>query len=1111
MRCGSPVSAATERRAQARKVVSVLFCDLVGSTAAGEHLDPEDVSAILRRYYRVVRTVVEQHGGVLEKFVGDGAFAVFGVPSVHEDDAERAVRAGLAICDAATRLPGFGEGSLRLRIGVTTGEAVVHLGVEHGSGEGFITGSAANLAARLQGLAPVGGVLVDAATYRRTDAVIDYAARERVLVKGRSEPVEVHRALSPLATVPTGGRQRLVTRFVGRDVELGTLHDAFDRVVADGRASLVTVSGEPGLGKSRLVAALRESLDREGSSPVWRVGRCLPYSDGVGLWAFTEIVKAHAGILESDDAATTGDKLGSVVPAGADHDWLLQRLSPLLGLRTTAAAGRDELFAACRRFIEVIALDGPAVVVFEDVHWADATLLAGLAELARTPPDVPLLVLVTTRPELLEDRTPATEALAERCLPLRPLTDADTARIVAGLLDGAALSHDVEEEILRSAGGNALFAGEFVRLLVDRGSLVRSGDSWTLGEGESLLVPESIQALIAARLDTLPQHERDVLADASVVGGTFWPGAVAAISGTDDLSVREVLHRLEARDLVRTVPRTTLGEETELRFAHALVRDGAYAQLTRSDRAAKHREVARWIDSATGARKGDVVDILAHHWCTAVELQPSGSVDPEDRRAAMHWSTQAAERNLSLDIAAATSHLEQALALREVGDPGEVELLSISGRIAFQDGRTQDAARDMELAIAGYRAAGDVHGAVRTMMALAFVYQHLGDGRAFGLADEAVRMLSGLPASPELLEALAMQSGARTLAGGDPRSGVESAERAFEVADELGIERPPVALGFRGLSRFYLGDLGGLDDLRRAAELGERLGEGRDAALWMHNLAMLDHVARGPAASWTEFAYAQDFAARRGLREMETFARMGALEPLLDLGRIGTVLDDAERLEAGAVEAGSDYVLLYVRSLMVRAWVHVGRTERLADVCAWIEPASRLTGAPEDLAVGLSSCITGFAALGRDDEARCCADEMLAGSAASTWLVAPRLAALARALADDVDLVERLVGELDHPSPYAAAARLSAQAAIDEAAGLWPQAARLHSEAAEQFGRLDVPLEQWLSLQGSARCWAQVPDSTRAQASSSEARRVRATMTDGALLASSEAVGQLEV
>ena len=1109
MRCGAAVSPEGSVE-EARKVVSVLFCDLVGSTTATERLDPEDVSFVLRGYHRSARSIIERYGGTVEKFVGDGVFAVFGVPTVREDDPERAVRAALDICSAAAELPGFEGDRVHLRCAVTTGEALVQVRVDPTSGEGFLTGDAANLVGRLQSLAPADACVVDEPTYERTREVFSYDVLGLASVKGKASEVATFRPRQALVLMGSELRNALRSPLVGRSTELAELVTAFGDAVAEERPTFLTITGEPGLGKSRLVAALHERVAAGEAAPVWLVGRCLPYGDGVGFFALSEILKSHTGVLETDDGATTLARLDAVLPPGPYRDWMRQRLLPLLGVDAPVQADREELFAAWQRFLEGLAAERPAIVVFEDVHWADEALLSFLAQLVESTGSARLLVIATARPELLErGRDPRIAAITRRSVHLAPLSDVDTASLVHHLLEGAALSSEIEETILLHAGGNALYAGEFVRLLLEGGVLVDDHGVWRLGEGERLPVPESMHALIAARLDTLPTEQRGLLGDAAVIGGTFWAGALATVGRRPFPDVLDALESLGRRHLVAFAPESSLAGEIELSFSHVLVRDAAYAQLTRRARAEKHHAVARWIEQTSGDRTGDVAEILAHHACTALDLWPAeDAAEVEElRAAALRHSTTAAVRNVAINTPAAARHLERALALSTDRDHGHTELAALAGQIALQEGRFEEAAERLEQAISVFKEHGDVRAASRTMVPLAYVYESLGSARGLALADEAVELLEGGPSCVELLDALSLAVATRTI-GGDPRAGIDASERAFAVAGELGIERPTLALGYRGLARFYLGDMDGLDDVREAAELGAARGEGRDAGLTFHNLIMFEHVARGPAAALDARGRAAGFARERGLTEMWTLARMGGLDSMLDLGDLDDALLIATELEEQAEALSSGYILLYTRAWLLRAWAHRGELQRVEAAAAWLEPAARETGAPEDLVAGIAACATGLCADGHHEASLALIEELVAVDAGSVWILAPRLPGLARAaaLAGDADLLERLIASATHPSPYAHASVAAARAVHAELVDGPSVAAQAYAAAADSFAHLGVPIEQWIALCGMERMLAATGDADGARHAGAAAEHVRASMPSGASLEPSPAL-----
>ena len=357
--CGTQLVEPTRSATEERKVVTTLFCDLVGFTAASESADPEDLDRMLAEYFAAARKEVEAFGGIVEKFIGDAVVGVFGVPAAHEDDPERAVRAGLRICEVAEDLTSVGDVPLRLRVGINTGEAFVRLGVTPGSGEGFFAGDAVNTASRLQAVAPEMGVAVGIGTYEATSAVFDYKELEPAALKGKAEPVRVFWAKAPRSRIGTDLTRTHTTPFIGREIDLAILRGVFDKTRASNAPQLVLVVGEPGIGKSRLVAELRASVGELPDLVTWRQGRCLPYGEGITFWALGEILKAHAGILESDDSATARGKLELVLPEGDERAWFRQRLLPLLGIEATSTAEREELFTAWRRFLEHIAERDP--------------------------------------------------------------------------------------------------------------------------------------------------------------------------------------------------------------------------------------------------------------------------------------------------------------------------------------------------------------------------------------------------------------------------------------------------------------------------------------------------------------------------------------------------------------------------------------------------------------------------------------------------------------------------------------------------------------------------------------------------------------------------------
>src|SRR6266567_4411467 len=645
--CGAALTPAAAPAREERKVVTILFTDLVGLTARAEGLDPEDVRATLSKYYTQLRAELERHGGTVEKFIGDAVMAVFGAPIAHEDDAERAVRAALAIRDS------IGE-ELQIRTAVNTGEALVALGAKPGEGDAMVAGDVVNTAARLQSAAPVNGILVGEGTYRATRHAIEYRDAPSVEANGKSEPVQVWDAVAARSRFGSDVEQRLRTPLVGRERERSMLADALTRARTEQSAQLVTLVGVPGIGKSRLVAELFQITDADEDIISWRQGRSLPYGERVSFWALGEIVKAHAGILESDDAATAEEKLEGMVEALAEdereREWLVRHTRPLVGLEGAERTEREEAFAAWRRLLEAAAEQRTLVLVFEDLHWADDGLLDFVDHLSDWATTVPLLIVGTARPELL-DRRPGWGGGKRNAFTLSvgALTDDETAVLLQRLLDRAVLDADAQQAVLRHAEGNPLYAEEYARMLAEH-------------DGGDLPLPETVQGLIAARIDGLAPAEKALLQDASVVGKVFWPGA---LSGADE----RILQALERKEFVRRDRRSSIAGETQYAFLHALVRDVAYGQIPRAERAEKHRRVAEWIE--TLGRPEDHAEMVAYHYLSALQLARAAGHDVEAlaarARAALR---EAGDRAASLNALAQAEHsYSEALALVPEGDP----------------------------------------------------------------------------------------------------------------------------------------------------------------------------------------------------------------------------------------------------------------------------------------------------------------------------------------------------------------------------------------------------------------------------------------------------------
>ncbi len=582
-----------------RREVSVLFADLVDFSLRSSSGDSEEMRALLRPYFGRIKQEIELYGGTVEKFLGDAVMAVFGAPVARGDDAERAVRAALRLPYVVVELnedDAFRE--VAVRAAVNTGDVVVALGARFEEGEGLVTGDAVNTAARLLGAAPVGTVVVGQTTYEATHDVVTYEELPSVVVKGKPEPLAVHRATAVRADTDIG--QTRDTPFVGRGAELALLKGTYARVLQERAPQTIVLVGDAGIGKTRLIREFRAYVSEQRELAVWRQGRCPPYGPGVAFWALGEIVKTQTGILESDTAAEAGTKLATAVRtltgAAGEREWLTARLAPLVGAQVDGCPERlerDEAFAAWRRFLELVAEQRPLVCVIDDLHCAGEGLLNFLEHLADSAGRVPLLVLCATRPGLFE-RHPAwgrRRANLTQTM-LAALEDDEIERLAAALVDGAGAS------VAASARGNPLYAVEAARLL---------------READGTAPPDALADVIAGRLDRLSPELRRPLEDGAVVGNTFWAGAVGALAGISAQEACRALDELARSELLHAEPVASFSGEAEYSFLHSLVRDAVDAGLSAGDRAAKHHQAAVWVEGAVRDRVEHHAGVLANH------------------------------------------------------------------------------------------------------------------------------------------------------------------------------------------------------------------------------------------------------------------------------------------------------------------------------------------------------------------------------------------------------------------------------------------------------------------------------------------------------------------
>jgi predicted ATPase/class 3 adenylate cyclase len=566
-----------------RKLATVLFVDLVDSTGLVAGSDPEVVRQRVNRYFEQVSRCIKTHGGTVEKFAGDAVMAAFGVPRAHEDDAERGLRAALQI------IPAVNELGLTARIGVEAGEVVVE-----DAESTFATGEAVNLAARLQQAAPKGGILIGPSVLRLANGRVVVERADEVRVGGRPEPLQTWRLLD-VAAQP--GRAIPSAPFVGREGELELLHNTYARAVRGRRAHLVTVFGEPGIGKSRLVHEFADGVER---ATILR-GRCLPFGEGVTYWALAEMVKQSAGITDDDPIAEAFEKLRACCESDAIAD-LLAAAAGLLGA-SEREHKREELLWAARAWAEEFSLMQPLVLVFEDIHWAEEPLLDVIEHLAQSHRDAPLLIVCVTRPELLELRPSwGGGNLRAGAIELAPLNAEESERLADGLQPEGGLPAEQRAVVLEKAEGNPLFLEETVRMLAE-------------SDGAGNHIPDTIQALIAARVDALPAQQKQLLQRASVIGRIFWQGALEQLA--PELDVAALIEALVDRELVVSEERSTIVGEPAFRFKHGLIGEVAYGGLSKATRSELHAAFARWLHDRAG---DELLEIRAFHLDQAVQL-----------------------------------------------------------------------------------------------------------------------------------------------------------------------------------------------------------------------------------------------------------------------------------------------------------------------------------------------------------------------------------------------------------------------------------------------------------------------------------------------------------
>ena len=1015
-------------RREERKLVTVLVCEL-GDLNTAETVDPEDSRATLRPYQDRAQAEVARFGGALERFAGDVVLAVFGAPISHEDDPERAVRAALAIRDVLA-------GAIEMRIGIETGDALVAIDGNPASGEPSIAGDVVKTAARLQAAAPFGDILVGDRTYRSTQHRIDFRTNSSVAITGRGAPGRVWNAIG-VSSHDDKPLNREIP-FVGRGYELDLVIGALARARSERRPQFVTVIGVPGIGKSRLL----HELSTRANDFVWLQGRSLPYGDGVSYWALGEIVKAQAGVLETDRADVADAKLrraaAKAVSNRADVQRVTRHLRPLIGLGDSGPADENtsEAFAAWRTFFNGIAERSPLVIALEDLHWADDGLLDFLGDLVERAGEVPLLLISTARPELL-DRRPAWAGGIRNgiTVSLGSLSNDETEQLVNELLPDAALTAEERVAVIARVDGNPLYAEEYARLITERGA------------DTTLVTPATLHLLIAARLDGLPPPEKAILQDASVIGETFWMGAIAALGGGSVAALDPLLHALERKEFLRRSRRSSVEGEAEYAFHHVLVRDVAYSQIPRGERGEKHRRAAEWIESI--GRREDHAELVAHHYMRALELAGAAGAETGGlEKGARLALRDAGDRAFKLaSFGAARRMYEAAIKLWPASDP-ERPLLILRYARTRQDDENFDEGV-LEKAYELLLEQGDRTGAAEAALLVAQVLWVRGNGEgARANVDRAMKLVDN-EASSALRASVLTHAGRYALTADDLDRAVALGSEALQLAERLGLGSLQARnLNTIGTARMSRGELSGATDLERAITLASQIHsmEGWNASTnlswaWLQ----AGDIRRGALLQERSRAIAQELG-------MLHFLRWNKAEQI-NYEYLEGHWREAEKIAdefIASIQAGSPH---YMESTcrMVRGLIRLSR----GDLAGSVEDTDRghvvatKAGEPQVLHPMLVVCGVVALAAGNRERASAIADQLVAA-----WIRFPIRdtfeSAIGARLFNDLDRAGDFISSLDrvtYTTPWHEAARGLAAGDPVAAADRYAQIGSLPDEA----------------------------------------------------------------
>jgi class 3 adenylate cyclase/tetratricopeptide (TPR) repeat protein len=902
------------RLASERRHVTVLFADLVGFTSLSEQRDAEDVRELLSEYFATARTVIGRYGGTIEKFIGDAVMAVWGVGAIHENDAERAVRAALELVD---EVAAFGEHAgipgLRARAGVLTGEAAVNLDA---GADGMVAGDLVNTASRVQSVAEPGSVFVGESTRSASEAAIEYHDAGTHQLKGKPEPLRLWRAARVIAGAggalrPTG----LEPPFVGRDRELRLMKEFLHATSAEGRARLLSIVGLAGVGKSRLAWEFFKYIDGLTETIWYQRGRCLAYGEGVAFAALTEMVRMRTGIVENEPLESARQKLRRSVEAfildDEERSWVESRVAHLLGLEERAGADPRDLYAAWRVFFERIALQNTTLLIFEDLQWADSGLLDFIEYLLEWSRNSPIMVVTLARPELGERRPGwGTGKRGLTSLFLEPLPAEAMAELLSGMVPG--LPQDLRALILDRAAGVPLYAVETVRMLIDQGLLVEElGTYRAQGSLEALEVPESLHALIAARLDSLAPSERSLLQDAAVLGKSFTVPALSAVTNINESEVEAVLSALVGKDLlaIQSDPRSP--ERGQYVFVQDLIRSVAHGTLARRERKLRHLAAATYLASSW-AEEEEITEVVAAHLVDAYDADPGAPDAPEIRDRARLALVRAAEHARSLGAAAsAQRYYEHALELSG-DDETRADLHQQAGRSARLQGRAAEVRTHYGAAHALYAATGRPLGQAMTLAELAT--SEFQDGNLAGAVQLTRDALAIVPESgtddehQETLAGIEARLGRFMYFNSEYEAALPHVERSLQIAETEGLwEVLCQGLDTKGAILAARGRRAEAEILIRGAltvALEHELTERASGACISLATTLEEDDRLEPSLEL--YAQAEALLQRLGNRPNAAGARLNRIQGLLELGRWDEVAANfADYLEADAEDLGS--------------------------------------------------------------------------------------------------------------------------------------------------------------------------------------------------------------